>query len=253
MRNLIKKTVPSKIRLSTTPFRRQFNNYKTLTFLQGHLRSSRSWEPIGSQGNCIPWYTYPAIEYLDSLDFSNEKVLEFGSGNSTLWWANRAEKVVAIEDNKEWHSKIQLQTQSLPNVEYHLAETMTQYCRKPSFDEVSVVVVDGVFRGDCVKRILSEKSRLETQCKLLIMDNSDWLPNCMQALTESLGWVEVDFHGFAPINGYCHTTSLFINPKFSLKRVKPLAPIGGVRQDFVSDLSDLELDQLKTSQGDFSS
>jgi hypothetical protein len=33
-------------------------------------------------------------------------VLEFGGGQSTLWWAERAKNVVTLEGNKEWYEKI---------------------------------------------------------------------------------------------------------------------------------------------------
>ncbi len=32
----------------------------------------------------IPWYTYPAIEYLLSIDLSEMDVFEYGCGNSRL-------------------------------------------------------------------------------------------------------------------------------------------------------------------------
>ena len=53
-------------------------------------------------GNPIPWYTYPAIEYLAQFDYSDKKIFEYGCGNSSLFWAARAESVTSIEDNPEW-------------------------------------------------------------------------------------------------------------------------------------------------------
>ena len=56
-------------------------------------------------GNPIPWYTYPAIEYLAQFDYSDKKIFEYGCGNSSLFWAARAESVTSIEDNPEWFAK----------------------------------------------------------------------------------------------------------------------------------------------------
>ena len=47
---------------------------------------------------------------------------------------------------------------------------------------------------------------------MLILDNSDRYPNKLKFLKEKLGWMQIDFHGFGPINSYTWTTSIFINP-----------------------------------------
>lgn len=52
-------------------------------------------------GNPIPWYTYPAIEYLSQFDYGGKRVFEYGCGYSSLFWAERAAKVISIEDNPE--------------------------------------------------------------------------------------------------------------------------------------------------------
>ena len=61
---------------------------------------------IDKQGKAIPWYTYPAIEYLNSLEFKNRKVFEFGSGNSTLFWLAKNAQVTSVENNKIWVEKL---------------------------------------------------------------------------------------------------------------------------------------------------
>jgi len=48
---------------------------------------------------------------------------------------------------------------------------------------------------------------------IVIFDNSDWYPKTVEFLRENLGWVQIDFHGFGPINNYTWTTSLFVNPQ----------------------------------------
>ena len=53
---------------------------------------------LDRDGNPIPWYTYPAIEYLSQFDYSQKKIFEFGTGYSSMYWAKRAQKVISIED-----------------------------------------------------------------------------------------------------------------------------------------------------------
>mgnify|MGYP000216046892 CR=1 FL=1 len=56
-------------------------------------------------GTPIPWYTYPAIEYLSQFDYGGKRVFEYGCGYSSLFLAERAAKVISIEDNPEWFAR----------------------------------------------------------------------------------------------------------------------------------------------------
>jgi hypothetical protein len=75
---------------------------------------------VDKDGNPIPWYTYPAIEYLSQYDYSELKIFEFGCGYSSAFWAERAKKVVSIEDKTDWFEKwkkeFEYQTSSLLNL-----------------------------------------------------------------------------------------------------------------------------------------
>ena len=51
---------------------------------------------VDKDNNPIPWYTYPAIEYLSQFDYSNKEIFEYGCGYSSMFWANRAKKVTSI-------------------------------------------------------------------------------------------------------------------------------------------------------------
>jgi hypothetical protein len=49
---------------------------------------------VDRDGNPLPWYTYPAIEYLSQFDYGEKTIFEFGCGYSSLFWAERAAKVI---------------------------------------------------------------------------------------------------------------------------------------------------------------
>jgi hypothetical protein len=66
----------------------------------GHWRSSLRRAALSAGGAPIPWYTYPAIDFLQQRSFENCDVLEFGSGQSTLWWSRRARSVLTIEEDE---------------------------------------------------------------------------------------------------------------------------------------------------------
>jgi predicted O-methyltransferase YrrM len=50
----------------------------------------------------IPWLAPDVIERLESLIQPDWEILEHGSGGSTLWFAERAKSVTAIEIDPDW-------------------------------------------------------------------------------------------------------------------------------------------------------
>ena len=85
---------------------RLLKNAYILGFKFGHFKSVQRNSSIDQNGLPIPWYTYPAIEYIRQFDYSGKRIFEYGSGNSTLFWANLCFRLVSVEDNKRWYEKI---------------------------------------------------------------------------------------------------------------------------------------------------
>jgi len=54
----------------------------------------------------LPWIAFSAIEFLEDYLTDSKSVAEFGGGGSTLFFAQRAKKVLCIESSHEWASKI---------------------------------------------------------------------------------------------------------------------------------------------------
>lgn len=63
----------------------------------GHVRLLLRQESVDRLGQPIPWYTYPAIAWLENIDFCDLEVFEFGSGNNTKFWAKNARSVTSVE------------------------------------------------------------------------------------------------------------------------------------------------------------
>lgn len=193
----------------------------------GHWRSAWLRESVDADGSPLPWYTYPAIEYLRQFDVSDWEMFEFGSGNSTLYWAGRCRHVTAVEDDPGWHRA--LLAKIPPNVTYLFETDPDRYAAavaRPGhgFD---CIVIDGSARRRCAE---TAPEYLKSG-GLIILDNADWFPAAAAALRGS-GLIEVDFHGFGPINGYSWTTSLFLSREFAPKLAgdrQPLHSRAGVR------------------------
>ena len=62
-----------------------------------------------------PWLTKDAIKLLEDLICPNDIGIEFGSGRSTLWFAERLKHLTSVEDNEVWYSKVtkQIKTSNL--------------------------------------------------------------------------------------------------------------------------------------------
>src|SRR5438874_12120928 len=50
----------------------------------------------------IPWFSYAAIDFLDGFVEPHMTIFEYGSGGSTLFFAQRARSVYSVEDNSKW-------------------------------------------------------------------------------------------------------------------------------------------------------
>jgi len=174
----------------------------------GHRKSIALKKCIDGNGNEIPWYTYPTIEYLSGLDFSSLDILEYGAGSSSLWWSGRAKSVLAIEHNSNWYESIKNTEKENLSIVY--AGSEQEYVLAGSGSQFDVIVIDGIHRLKCVEQV----PLMLSDAGLVILDNSDWHPEAALFLRETMELIQVDFHGFGPINEYTWTTSLFFSRKF---------------------------------------
>lgn len=179
--------------------------------------------------NPIPWYTYPAIEYLSQFDYSQKKIFEFGCGNSSLFWARRAEKVVSIEDNLQWFDKWQEEFHE-ENLDVRWRDEGEGYYNAIFEDgqQYDVIVVDGKRRADCARCAV----RALAPGGLIILDDSDRIntsqeyKDAVAALREA-GLLQVDFYGFCPMNCYTKATSLFFSRDFDFVSRHDVQPVNG--------------------------
>lgn len=137
----------------------------------GWFRSFREGRSVDSNGNPIPWLTYPAIDFIERRISPDMSVFEYGSGASTLWWAQRVKEVIACEHDSDWYQeviKIIPANVSLYNIPLIYGG---EYCQKISsfVDKFEIVVIDGRDRVNCVKNALKSL----TSDGVIIWDNSD--------------------------------------------------------------------------------
>jgi len=186
------------------------NNY-------GYLKTLINRLPCDAESQPIPWFTYPALEYLESLDYSEAVIFEWGSGNSSRYFASRCLSIESIESDQSWYNH-QLQVirpnQSITYIELN-HERYPHSILTAKFDSYDLIIVDGQQRQKCMEQAIHKIKN----SGIIILDNSDWYPKLCGSLRDH-NFIQIDFHGFGPINKYTWTTSVFtpinINVKDSL-------------------------------------
>lgn len=200
-------------------------------------------------GKIIPWYTYPAIEYLNQFDFKGKKIFEWGSGNSSSFFSLKGvEKIISIEHDKSWYEKLKAELKYNQELIYsELTEYPDQINKKS--DTFDVIIIDGQRRFDCA---ISAIGKLKDG-GMIILDNSDWFYKSAELLKVKLNMIQLDFHGFGPINNYTWTTSILLSRNFNFKALnarQPMNSIGGLMHDELEIIKNDDL-LFKTNNSDY--
>ena len=111
----------------------------------------------------IPWLSPRAVEYFESLLTPDMRVLEHGSGGSTLWLASRVESVVSIEQDQDWVGAVKNQAPQNVQVLMTLPEFEQPY---------DLLLIDGEPLEDR-KKYLSSAMMLVRSGGIVILDNAN--------------------------------------------------------------------------------
>lgn len=179
----------------------------------GFLRSCFARAAVSRKGSALPWYTYPAIDFLRFRNFQSRSILEFGGGQSSVWWAKRARNVLTLEGDPAWFERIRTQMPEnvklvlvpMPDVRTNVEAVarVLETQENPRFD---VAVIDGLYRREMVDFALKYRSA----DGVVICDNSDGY-GFHERLQDS-GLSRVDFHGNAPGLALPNVTSMYFDP-----------------------------------------
>lgn len=172
----------------------------------GWFRSYHSGRSEDAGGNPLPWYTYSFILFLEPRIRKSFQVFEYGSGNSTRWYASRVDRISAVEHDIEW---IKIVSTLIPsNARVIPAELGDAYVQAVSQEKklYNIVVVDGRKRVKCTAFAVDYL----TPDGVLILDNSErsWYQEAKD-LMEKKGFRKIDFYGMAPIVGHETCSTVF--------------------------------------------
>lgn len=174
----------------------------------GWFRAFNSHSPVGSDGEPIPWVTYSFIDFIADRIKKEHTVFEFGSGNSTRYYAKRAKKVVSVEHDKEWFEKISSGKPSNSEMVFCELESNGKYSKMPaSMDQkFDIIIVDGRDRVNCCYHSLSALS----DTGVVVLDDSERSKyNDARTFLLKEGFKELSFSGISPGLFYRKSTSVF--------------------------------------------
>lgn len=189
--------------------------------------------------DALPWVNFAAIDFLRQYLRPEMRVFEFGSGGSTLFFAQLAREVVSVEHNPEWCQKVReaLQRQNLKNCQLNWIPPSQELLPRPpdpadpegytSDDDISrghsfkayvtridaqppasldLILVDGRARPSCLKHAAARAK----VGGVIMLDNAErpYYHPAYRLLPDS-DWKRREFFGPGPYNGYFWQTNVW--------------------------------------------
>lgn len=159
--------------------------------------------PVGADGEPIPWMPYAFQYFLEPRLAESMRLFEYGSGNSTRWFASYVDEVVAVEHDEAWYNHLSGDIPS--NVELvHRKESYAQTISE--FGEFDIVVIDGEDRVSAADAALDGLN----PTGVIIWDdtNRDQYAEGLQMLRDA-GYKDIPFQGMGPVSSALQQTSVF--------------------------------------------
>lgn len=195
---------------------------KVVEIDHGHRLSARTGTPQDAGGKPLPWFTYPAIAYLEQLNLSDLNVFEFGSGAGTLYFGRRAREVFSVDRDAAWFQRVGAAAPANVRLLHHPERDDYVNALADAGMAFDLIVIDGAWRRQCAQAALEHLSPQGW----IILDNSDWFPRTAADL-RAADLIQVDFSGLGPVNAYTWTTTFFLRRQVKMKPRDSIQPVPG--------------------------
>ncbi|WP_091380379.1 hypothetical protein [Mucilaginibacter mallensis] len=170
----------------------------------GWINSLSTGTIVDQSGKPLPWVTYPYIKFIEERLKCGFEIFEFGSGNSTLYYADKVAGVYSVENNEFWYDKIKSTMPSNVKLSYCELVYGGSYCKyaTQTDNQYDMIIVDGRDRVNCC---INNLSALKST-GVMVLDDSEreqYAPG-INFLTK-----RIDFWGTAPTVNYLKCTTVF--------------------------------------------
>lgn len=165
-------------------------------------------QAVDGKGKALPWVTYSFIDFIKERINKTQHIFEYGSGSSTIFYAERAGSVTSVEHDKGWFDKVKNTSPANAEMIFCHLEKDGEYAKKATLlnKKFDIIIVDGRDRVNCCKYsvdALSEKG-------VLVLDDSEReVYDPARVLLKAQGFKEISFSGISPGLFYEKATSVF--------------------------------------------
>ena len=181
-----------------------------------------------------PWLPYLVADYIKQL--KPQRIFEWGSGESTLFFVSLGASIVSIEHDSQWYDETEPKLDKLGMDDYFLVPyqdgtigsnpanpihyksastqlgevNFKQYASViDAYEKFDLILIDGMARASCLYHAASHVA--EGGC--IVLDNAerDYYMQNVSFLFE--GWERILFEGYGPILDYQWKTLVLINKR----------------------------------------
>jgi hypothetical protein len=181
MPSFIKRAVQRRFPVAALRYRAYkmlIRNPDSYLHLSGWMQSLSAKKPIDHNGKPIPWMNYPVVRILQERLTKDLNLFEFGSGYSTLFYAEKVRAVTSVEYDEKWLHIIKSQLPDNVNIIFKQQDVDGDYCRviNSTGEKYDVVIVDGRDRVNCIKQSISAL----TSKGVILLDDSQRKRYCQE-------------------------------------------------------------------------
>lgn len=156
----------------------------------------------------IPWFSYSFIDFIQGRLNKGQRVFEFGSGNSTRYFAEKCAAITSVEHDRAWYELGAKNKPSNADILYYPLDHDGEYCRAAQkfTEKQDIIIVDGRDRVNCCKQSVEA---LNQQGVLILDDSEREKYNEARLFLLNKGYKELSFSGISPGFFYRKATSVF--------------------------------------------
>lgn len=174
----------------------------------GYIESAKTKRPCRRDGSPLPWMNYHIIQFLEDRLTDDLVMFEYGSGNSTCFYASLVKHVTSLEMDAEWYAYVK---ETMPaNVNLILFNEdehgIYRECAAHQDQKFDVIVVDAAERVACIKHAPPAL----TDRGVIILDDSMHPPHAegIDFLLKQ-GFRKLDFEGLKPNSIRAYRSTIF--------------------------------------------
>jgi hypothetical protein len=167
---------------------------RSFLWKSGYIKSIWLRRPTRADGSPIPWMNYNVVSFLEQRLTKDLSLFEYGSGNSTLFFANHVKDIVSVESDRKWYDHCSDRRPENATLIFCESGETGRYAeaivdQEKKFD---VVVIDGDDRLNC---LLTAKDFLTPPGVIILDDTQGSATNAGIDKLLTHGFRRLDFEG----------------------------------------------------------